>query len=411
MANENDARPNDPSDSAGRSTNDRTASRASLSMSRRSVTSSTAMVAIVALFEVFAGTPAYSQQKTDISGCNPALAKDIVTKVNTQEQDLDFISVVNEETFNQAKKEGTFGASVPLADDLLRISGTWKQFDENRRKYFQSIKYTSHYHQAEFQHLEVTSPLAYPAWTACVQALTLSNASGGLYMWKDKDDDNSMVVMIAYRIPAYGEQKYRKNVTLSCKKQNGDAQPVDLPARIIDADYTKNLPVQRTKVNGVPQALLVTCEAGPFAADVASNWQAPLASTTVRTTTVAASQDFTTSVYKLSYRSQHGDLNVMGYDLTVPGKITSVFYKGCDGAGCAFVHDPGQKLTTDGGQNIRSPDGKTETITIWTNYSGAADLPLHFTVNFDKDEQVCVGRDNREEGAGCPVRSPSDVLK
>jgi hypothetical protein len=339
-----------------------------------------------------------------VATCNAALAKDVTTSVKTQEEDLDFISVVDQKTFEQAKTSNSFGANVPLADDLLRISDNWDQFQQKRTSYFQAIHYTSHYSEGEYQKLEITSPLAYPAWTQCIELLAASNsASGGLYAWKAEDKETAIVVNIYYKVPENTKRLF-KVVKLTGEVKTGDAAPVSFPPERIRSEQKTNKLLNRKTVNNVPQDIIATFKAGNFASNIYSAWQPPLAPTTTTTHTISQSQDFTIGIYEHHFRQQQGHLTLLGADLTVPGQITSVVYKGCDGAGCAFV------WYVPGGQNIRSPDGKTETVSIATDYSGAADLPLHYTVNYSLEKTVCIGRDGNESGAGCPVRSPSDVL-
>jgi hypothetical protein len=336
--------------------------------------------------------------------CNAALAKDVTTSIKTQEQDLDFISVVDKRTFEQSKTSNSFGASVPLADDLLRISDDWTQFQEKRTSYFHAINYRAHYEEGDYQHFEITSPLAYPAWTQCIETLTASNsASGGLYTWKAEDKQDSVLVNIYYKVPEIAKKKY-KYVSLTGETKVGTSPTVSRTPQRIQTEQLTNIIIDRPNSSGVPQTVEATFRAGTFASHIYSEWVLPPAPTTTQVITEHLSQDFPVSLFHHHFREQQGHLSLLGTDLTVDGTITSVVYKGCDGGGCGYV------WYSPGGQNIRSPDGRTETTSIATDYSGPADLMLHYTVFYDHQTSVCIGRDGQRGGTGCPVRTPSDVL-
>jgi hypothetical protein len=85
--------------------------------------------------------------------CNAALAKDISTTLTSQQQDLDFISLVDETTFKESKDKGTFGVNVPLADDLLKASGSWEQWQQNKTTYFHKIRISVTYEGFRFSAL------------------------------------------------------------------------------------------------------------------------------------------------------------------------------------------------------------------------------------------------------------------
>src|ERR1700735_142265 len=244
--------------------------------------------------------------------CNAALAKDIATTVKTQEQDLDFISVVDKKTFEQSKTSNSFGASVPLADDLLRISDDWTQFQEKRTSYFHAIHYTSHYQEGEYQHLEITSPLAYPAWNTCIETLAASNsASGGLYAWKAEDKEDSVVVNIYYKVPENTKNKF-KIVSLQGDTKIGSSATVSRKPQSIRTEQKTNILIDRPKSNGVPQTIVATFKAGNFASNIYSEWQLPPQPTTTKTRTDPSHQDFSIGIYHHYFRQQQGHLTLIG---------------------------------------------------------------------------------------------------
>lgn len=348
--------------------------------------------------------PVLAQPVNDVSVCNAALAKDIATESHSQEQDLDYISIVDEHTFEQAKQNGSFGVSVPFADDLLELSGNWSDFQSKRTDYFNAINYHSHLTQGDFQHFEVTSPLAYPAWSDCIKTLASQNQNG-LYAFKEQEDENAVVLTIYYKVPEDSIPSAKK-VRLQGTVKYGDGPEEQLfsPSSLISSEQQIAHIVKRRSVNGQPQKMYLAFNAGKKSAYLFSEWQPKLPDPTHQDVTQPLSQQFPLGLnteFKLF--DMDGHYAIKRAPLTVDGRITSVVYEGATGDGADHIWYLPNRDTF-------SPDHKTVYVVIKTDH-GIPEPKLYFRTFYDEIVSTCIGRDGQPHGAGCPVRSPSEVLK
>lgn len=348
---------------------------------------------------------ASAQSPTDsLAVCNAALAKDIGTIVRTQEQDLDFISIVDQHTFEEAKAKGSFGATIPYAEALLKLSGDWEAFKKNRTDYFQMIGYQARYKEGEFQHFEITSPLAYPAWSHCIEVVAASS-SDGLYVWKVEEDENAVVITIYYKVPEDSIPQAKK-VRLEGTVKYGDSAPSILfnTSQTIATEQRISKIISRQKVSGVPQKVYVSLNAGKKSISVFSDWKPEPPPPTSKPETRHLNTDFSKGLFTgFRFVGKSGHRNLVGADLSVSGPITSVVYKGASGEGSDHIW-----YVPD--QNIYSADRRSVFAVVVTDHGPPNEPTVFFTVNYDVSVDICIGRDNKPHGLGCPVRSPLEVL-
>src|SRR5208282_3031618 len=161
-----------------------------------------------ALMLLFVCSLAAADEPDSLAICNAALAKDLTTIISTSEQDIEFLRLVDRRTFEQAHDKLSFGATLPISDAILKASTDWDKFQENRSSYLEKSGYKSHSKASDFQHFEITSAIAYTEWGKCIQTLA-SRSKEGLFVWKVKDDENSVVAKIYYKVPDSTQQKYK----------------------------------------------------------------------------------------------------------------------------------------------------------------------------------------------------------
>ncbi|PYV69640.1 MAG: hypothetical protein DMG96_33485 [Acidobacteria bacterium] len=346
--------------------------------------------------------------QADISVCNAALAKDVATTVHSQEEDLDFISVVDQHTYDEAHGKGSFGATVPYADALLKLSGDWEAFKKNRTDYFNAIGYKSHYKEGDFAHYELTSALAYPAWSHCIELLAAQR--GGLYAWKDHEDENAVVLTISYKVPESTIRKL-KTVPLTGTVKFGDSNPIPLfdKNEKISSEQSKSKIISRPKVKDMPQNVLASLNAGKERATVVSVWRPEPPPPTYVKETQHMSSDVAVGLFHMRFLAKEGEFAIIGTDLNVSGPITSVVCKGATGIGSDHIWYVGGNPENPG-HNVYAPSKKSVLAVVATNHGPPNEPTVFFTVNFDVDVLTCIGRDKMPHGLGCPVRSPFDVL-
>jgi hypothetical protein len=339
--------------------------------------------------------------------CNAALAKDLTTTISTREQDLDFLKLVDLRTFTEAHDKGSFGASLPISDVILKMSADWDNFRQNRSSYFEKIGYKSHSAASDYQHFEITSPVAYTEWGKCIQNLA-GRSKEGLFVWKVKDDENTVLATIYYKVPELAQQKY-KAVPLVGKLRYGKSdQQIELfpKNKKITTEQEVPLSIPRKLIDGSAAAIEATIEAGKFSATIVSDWR-PKPLEPIRTTR-AVPKTFPCHKYWVPgypfWKTEYGKSLVVTQCTVPDGVITEVVHAGCvGGAACGHfwpVFD----------HNWYSPDKKTVNVVYATDHGDAKDNPLLLVdVYYIVNVTTCTGTDGVANGAGC-YKAPAEAL-
>lgn len=131
--------------------------------------------------------------------CNTALMKDVLTHLSSDEQKFSYFAQVDSQTYSQLKSQVDASASVPIPligdmIDLIKASATYSQFAENRSAYFKRVGYWQDSDREIRDITVVTSPIAYVAWSNCIEAFTRNNQS--VAAWKDQEDSTTVHVQI-----------------------------------------------------------------------------------------------------------------------------------------------------------------------------------------------------------------------
>lgn len=146
--------------------------------------------------------PVAAAQDSAAETCRPALMKDIVTIMSSDQQKYSYFSQIDEKVYQQLKIDASAGVSIPLLGDMLDVlkaSADYSQFSEKRREYFQRIGYTQDTARETKDIRIVTSPIAYTAWSQCVLALASSKKS--LTIFKSQEDKDTVHVIIRNSSP------------------------------------------------------------------------------------------------------------------------------------------------------------------------------------------------------------------
>jgi hypothetical protein len=152
---------------------------------------------------------------TPIQQCALALQQDLYKYSSSVSLKEDFLRTVNEETYKQMQKDlHTWGSYFKVIEGGL----DYKQFDENRRKYFETVHYKRDYDSALAIVWLTTKPRAYASYDKCLETLADGPA---LKLWVESEDPSSMVVKISYRPPVGGTP-----ITLSGTVQGGQVSGV-----------------------------------------------------------------------------------------------------------------------------------------------------------------------------------------
>jgi hypothetical protein len=328
--------------------------------------------------------------------CNAALAKDITTTFTTEQQDLDFLSIVDERTFNEAKQKGSFGVSVPLADDLLQLSAKWDNFQTNRSSYFKQVGYSSHTSASDLRHFEISSPVAYQAWTTCI--LAFSRQQTGLFAWKEKEDKDNVVVRVVYHSPG---RRLPTPFKATIKRGNENETPLNTGYRTLSNEQVATIILPRSTRSGSNSApaptIYATFKADIFSDFIYSTWTPPPSPPTITTEVQHLQIQCAKSRGELT---NEGVKNLVGFYCSAPGTITDVHYDKClnttsdDVCGHIWYTNHFGKV----------PPGNQIDAQFTTDTGNAAGI-LYITLFYDVTSTKCTGE-------GCAAfKPPSEVLK
>jgi hypothetical protein len=147
----------------------------------------------------FISAGAATSQANEASGCNAALARDRVPTLRTTHQRWAYLNRIDQETFEQLKKDVEGGLSIPVVDLFIKASASYSEFVERREKFFQEINYTSDLAYEEPLLNLVTDPATYSAWAACMEQFAKRHV--GFHAWKKMDRRDGIVVDYYWHAP------------------------------------------------------------------------------------------------------------------------------------------------------------------------------------------------------------------
>jgi hypothetical protein len=136
--------------------------------------------------------------------CQAALMKDVLSYMSTDQQKYSYFAQIDERTFDQLKIDANaeVGVPIPLLGDMvdvIKASASYSQFVQKRREYFQRVGYTQDVNREVRDVRVVTSPVAYAAWSQCIQVFAANSHS--VAIWKDQEDAATVHVQIRNNTP------------------------------------------------------------------------------------------------------------------------------------------------------------------------------------------------------------------
>jgi hypothetical protein len=158
-------------------------------------------VTMTVLALLASGAQAHGQEAAGET-CKPALMKDILSMMSTDQQKYSFFSQIDERSYEQLKSDMSAGISIPIVGDMLGLltgSANYSQFTERRREFFQRIGYNQETARELRDLRVVTSPVAYQAWSRCMEAFARERQA--LVIFKDREDANTVHVRIRNSLP------------------------------------------------------------------------------------------------------------------------------------------------------------------------------------------------------------------
>lgn len=117
---------------------------------------------VTVLLTLFFSSALYAQRQSEECGCNAALAKDMVSTISTDKQQYAFLSIIDQATFEQYKRDVSLVATIPIAKALIEASADYSDFQQRRSRLYTQVGYSATREQEYRQLQVVTSPVAYP---------------------------------------------------------------------------------------------------------------------------------------------------------------------------------------------------------------------------------------------------------
>jgi len=204
-----------------------------------------AAIALVTL--VLARSEAQPLQASIVEQCALALQQDLYSYASSLNLREDYLRIVDEETWNRMSKEiETWGSYF----EVIKGGGDYRQFDERRRKYFESIHYTRDLATATSVLSLTTKKRAYDSYDKCIQSL-----GGGppVILVVETEDQNAIVMKACYRPPINAA-----SITISGSVSGGsvDGQPAGMlfPDKTVQTTWEQRVRIKRSP--GVPETVI-----------------------------------------------------------------------------------------------------------------------------------------------------------
>jgi hypothetical protein len=128
--------------------------------------------------------------------CAVALKKDIIQVVKSANQQYAYLNVIDQQTFDELKRDAGASASIPLTAGLLGVSANYSEFEQKRAAFFQQVGYNESSAQSESDLRVVTSDAAYRAFTSCMEIL--AHSQYGFTAYKTAETKDAVVVEYVY---------------------------------------------------------------------------------------------------------------------------------------------------------------------------------------------------------------------
>jgi hypothetical protein len=163
--------------------------------------------AIVAFGLVVAHTSAVSAQQQN---CDAALVLQTSSQVTQTSYQLHWLSLVDEESFNQLKRNVDIGATFPVEGIPINGYADYAAFDQARRRYLAQQSYSTSFSDARSALAIYLHPEQLTAWLECKRIQT-----HGLTTYIQNPSATSVTVVIGWQPAPEGARPARLAVTVS----------------------------------------------------------------------------------------------------------------------------------------------------------------------------------------------------
>ena len=151
---------------------------------------------LIGLFLICIGTQTWAQ--VDVAACAPALTKDYESFAHSTIEKQHLLWTVNETIWKDYQKE--MGGSGSLFG-LVKLGGSFKEFEQNRDSYFSNVDYSHSREEATQIVRMVTKERAYQAYEKCIDALASDATPSPIRVIIKSEDRETLRLLVQFKNP------------------------------------------------------------------------------------------------------------------------------------------------------------------------------------------------------------------
>jgi|GEM_PF-5802334 len=202
--------------------------------------------------------------------CSKALIQDMYAQVVNKSSALHYLNIIDESTYNKAKKDGGFGVKIPFNGLPLGGDANFSDFSEWRKKTFreENFSYDTDYSSSILS--KTVSPSGYKSYDNCIN---MTSKLPGLFM-NVIDSDKKYVTIEIYYKSGLGSNH---SIEIESDLKNGEISGVE-GGKIFSHGYSiePNHTIRRIITRKDPKEVVTgTLNAGGFATSFKVNGYIP----------------------------------------------------------------------------------------------------------------------------------------
>jgi hypothetical protein len=134
------------------------------------------------------------------SSCDGSLIINAESVQSNDSSRLSFLRIIDQERFEQIKREGGAGAKIPVQGVPVAGFANYSSFNAARSREFKEYQFASSEEQARSYTRTFLSPEGASAYVQCLRLQALNNT--GVHLWVDDITENAAKVTIRWTSPA-----------------------------------------------------------------------------------------------------------------------------------------------------------------------------------------------------------------
>lgn len=182
--------------------------------------------------------------------CDAALKQDLISSKISENDFLNYLNIIDEESFNEIKHNGGLGIKFPIGDIPIGIDANYDDFNNWRTKKFTQTNFTSSKNTSVEYFQKITSERGYQSFDNCINRCLNKN---GLFISVINSTEKDITLEITYKpaptangtlipVKIADEKVVMEGTTLSkLFKQNEQLSPNSTITKIITRPKNKTI--------------------------------------------------------------------------------------------------------------------------------------------------------------------------